>query len=318
MGFGTSIAGVLLEHPIMNAAGTCKRKDGDRGVQKLAQSAASAIVVGSITFEDRSGNEGNVYHTDADRACSFNSLGMPNRGRAFYQTHLPEMKRIAEGAGKPLIVSVAGFTPTEYAILTEVAFQGGADIVELNGGCPNVWDGGRQKQIISYDPELTAATLDAVERQVGPDARVTFKFSPADPFTIRNVAEAASQFRVLKAFVGPNTFPNAFAFLPGSRRAKPAITNRFAGFAGRAYKPIALGQVLQYRQALPERIQIIGAGGITPCSTRQRDDSSEETAPSRPAGIRLAGLTIFMRVDEMFVGLVTLTNRKKCVTFAPR
>src|SRR3989344_3127833 len=111
----------------MNAAGTCKLLED---VQRLSRSATSAIMVGSITKEERTGNEGDVYW--ADSIHSINSLGLPNRGAAYYAAHLPSMVRVAHDEGKPLFVSVAGFSPEEYAHLTEVALKGGADLVELN------------------------------------------------------------------------------------------------------------------------------------------------------------------------------------------
>ncbi|ORT94849.1 dihydroorotate dehydrogenase, partial [Frankia casuarinae] len=54
----SGLCGVSLEHPIMNAAGTCKTAED---VETFARSAVSMIVVGSITREPRSGNSGNVY-----------------------------------------------------------------------------------------------------------------------------------------------------------------------------------------------------------------------------------------------------------------
>ena len=71
MSFEVEIAGSKLEHPLMNAAGACKKVEE---VQELARSATAAIMLGSITLEPREGNSGNVYW--AGDGFSLNSLGL--------------------------------------------------------------------------------------------------------------------------------------------------------------------------------------------------------------------------------------------------
>ncbi len=253
----TEVVGIRLEHPLMNAAGTCKLLED---VEKLSHSASAVIMVGSITVEPRIGNTGDVYW--AGPMFSLNSLGLPNRGAPYYKKVLPEMVAVAHGEGKPLFVSVAGFSPEEYASLAELAFLGGADLVELNLGCPNVWQGSTQKRIACFDSALVAEVLRRVEEKVGANAKVSVKVSPfSDPFALAEVAQVIGASKLAKAVTTVNTFPNAFSY----NGAKPRITpgGGLAGFAGPAMKPIGLGQVRQLHGLLPERIQIIGVGGIT-------------------------------------------------------
>ena len=255
------IAGTYLEHPLMNAAGTCKLLEGTEGVRELARSATAAVMVGSITIEPREGNPGEVYW--ASEVFSLNSLGLPNPGKPYYRQHLPEMVAIAHRSGKPLLVNVAGFTPSEYAVLAELAFQGGADLVELNLDCPNVWQGGQQKPIACFDPQLVSEILYYVKERVGLEAKVAVKLSPfSDPFVLNEVAQMIGQSKVVKMVTTINTFPNAFSY---DERGKPRITpgGGLAGFGGPAIKPIGLGQVKQLRGMLPEHIDIVGVGGIT-------------------------------------------------------
>lgn len=259
----TEIAGIQLKHPLMNAAGTCKSLEE---VQALARSATAAIVVGSITMEPRTGNTGDVYW--AGPLYSLNSLGLPNRGMPYYQDALPKMDDVAHDAGKPLVVSVAGFSPEEYADLADFAFRGGADLVELNLGCPNVWQGGAQKRIACFDWALVAEIFGRVEEEVGADAKVSVKISPfSDPFALAEVAQVISASKLVKAVTTVNAFPNAFAYKGYGKgyESRPAIMpgGGLAGLAGPALKPIGLGQVRQLRQLLPPHIQIIGVGGIT-------------------------------------------------------
>lgn len=240
----------------MNAAGTCKLLED---VERLARSATAAIMVGSITKEPRTGNEGDVYW--AGPTYSLNSLGLPNRGAEYYAKVIPEMVRIAHGAGKPLFVSVAGFTPDEYADLASLALWKGADLIELNLGCPNVWHGKAQKRIACFDPELVDQIQERVEERVGVEARIAEKISPfSDPFSLVAIAAVIGSSKLPKAVTTTNTFANAFAW----NGAKPRITpgGGLAGFAGPAMKPIGLGQVKQLRALLPDSIKIMGVGGI--------------------------------------------------------
>lgn len=253
----TEIADIRLEHPLMNAAGTCKILED---VKKLSRSTSAAVMVGSITVEPRTGNSGDVYW--AGPMFSLNSLGLPNRGAPYYREVLPEMVAVAHGEGKPLFVSAAGFSPEEYADLAELAFRSRADLVELNLGCPNVWKGSAQKRIACFDPALVAEVLRRVEEKVGADAKISIKISPfSDPFALAEVTQVIGASKLTKAVTTVNTFPNAFSY----NGTKPRITpgGGLAGFAGPAMKPIGLGQVRQLRGLLPQHIQIIGVGGIT-------------------------------------------------------
>ncbi len=259
-----TIAGVHLEHPVMNAAGTCKLLDAGEGeidVRKLARSPVAAIMVGSITLEPRAGNSGNVYYTEP--GFSLNSLGLPNPGAGYYEKHLPEMVEIAHAAGKPLFVSVAGFNPAEYAELAELALEGGADFVELNFGCPNVWDGSRQKQITSFNQEAVYVTLHVVQERIGKNVKAGVKLSPfSDPFSLIEVAAVIGDCEMIKVVVSANTFPNAFA-ADGSGAPYITPADGLAGMAGSALKPVGLGQVKQLRNLLPPRIQLVGVGGVS-------------------------------------------------------
>ena len=286
------LMGLRLEHPLMNAAGTCKFIEE---VSQLSRSATSAIVVGSITLQERAGNSGNVYW--AGTMFSLNSLGLPNPGARYYQQHLPAMVARSHEAGKPLMVSVAGFTPEEYAELAELALDGGADGVELNLGCPNVWQGDQQKRMASFDPSLVAEILRGVEERVGVEARVAVKISPfSDPCGLVEVARVIERHGVAKAVTATNTFPNAFSY---DDSGQPIITpaGGLAGFAGPAMKPIGLGQVKQLRNVLPDHIQIIGVGGIS----RGRDIWESQRAGATAVQIATAYLERYERVFSSFL-----------------
>ncbi len=249
----TVLAGIPLEHPLLNAAGTAKSL---AEVERLARSAVSAVTVGSITLAAREGNAGEVFA--ARDAYAVNALGMPNRGAAFYRDELPRMAEVTGAAEKPLIVSVAGFSPDEYGELTALAAASGADLIELNLGCPNVWNDGTQHRIASFEPELVARSI-AASVAAGEGVPIGAKLSPlSDPTLLAEVAAALVDSGV-RFVVSCNTFPNGLALRPDGRSA---IDVEYGGVSGAAMKPIALGQVGQLRRLLPPTVDLVGAGGV--------------------------------------------------------
>lgn len=253
------LSGLKLESPVMVGAGPIKTIEQ---VKEIAESDSSAIIVGSITIESRSGNPGNTYFTNSDASFSINSKGLPNPGLKYYKENLPQMAQIAHDSGKPLIVSIAGFSPQEYAILSEEVMKSGADGQEINLGCPNVWKDGVQKRIVSFDEDLTGETLRKVEEAVGSEAWTAIKVSPySDPVLLEAIARIINHSELINAVTTTNTFPNAFCF---DDTNEPAITfgSGLGGLAGGFLKPIGMGQVKQFREVLYPSIAVIGVGGI--------------------------------------------------------
>jgi dihydroorotate dehydrogenase (fumarate) len=245
----------------MNAAGTCKSIED---VRRLAPAAVSAIVVGSGTILERTGNSGQVYQKDPANRFSLNSLGLPNPGQGYYKENLPQMVEIAHYRGRVLIFSVAGFSELDYVHLACAGYKAGVDLVELNLGCPNVWGKEGQKPIASFNSELTAEIIARCSDTTG--KKFAVKLSPySDPTMLERVAEIIARSRAVAVVTTTNTFPNAFGF---DGKGKPLIQftgqseGSLAGLGGPAMKPIGLGQVKQFRKLLPDSIQIIGVGGI--------------------------------------------------------
>lgn len=255
---GCVIGRVMVNPALYNGAGTVKKVED---VQEMARSNSGAILVGSITVAERTGNTGQVFWVGP--TGSLNSLGIPNGGIPYYRKHLPEMVRIAHDAGKPLFVSVAGFKPKEFGELCDVVANSDADGVELNFGCPNIWDSGEQKGIFSFYPDLIGQALEYARKTAGDSLIMMAKVSPySNPLQLKEVAEVINAHGVIHAITTTNTFPNAYG---EDQSGKSLITpgGGLAGFAGPGLKYIALGQVKQWRAALPPSIGVIGVGGIS-------------------------------------------------------
>lgn len=269
MDLHTMVGDIRLEHPIMNAAGPrCKTLEE---IEQLTHTPVAAVMVGSITVEHRPGNQGEVYWSDPTDGFSLNSLGLPNGGLPYYrrsQRALHDMIALSHANGKPFFVSIAGFTPDEYGLLAGEVCWSHADLMEINLGCPNVWEGGKQKRIASFDPGLVEKILQAVGKAVtGHHTRVAVKVSPySDPVLLDEVASVIATpwpLMTISAVTVCNTFPNGFAYREDGKSAiSPQFSNGLAGMAGQAFKTIALGQVIQWRNLLLPSIDVIGVGGI--------------------------------------------------------
>ncbi|RJQ14040.1 dihydroorotate dehydrogenase [Candidatus Parcubacteria bacterium] len=243
---------------LSNGAGMIKKLED---VREMALSAAGAIVVGSITLKDRPGNTGNTFWVG--QTGSINSLGIPNPGKEYYRQNIHLMVGVAHAHGKKLIVNVAGFQPNEFGELALLAFDCGADAVELNFGCPNIWDDGTQKGIISFYPDVLGESLEAVRRAVGVGSNIIAKVSPfSNPIQLKEIGGVIVSSGIVSAITAINTFPNAYGEYENGR---PVIDpgGGLGGFAGAGLKHIALGQVKQWRALLPPEIAIIGVGGIS-------------------------------------------------------
>ncbi len=247
------VGGVTLEQPIMIGAGVCKTPSATWPWLQIAP-----VVSGSYTLEGRTANDGSALFyptTETEflhQGYGLNSFGMPNPGE---ESAVKEVALYGETA-QPLIISVAGFSVTEYVAGYQHVARSGAKAKEGNFGCPNTAD---HRDIMSFDPESLGEVFHQL-RQAKLKLPFWAKFSPySNPAELRRVAAVVNEYSdVVRAVVTCNTFPNAYA-------GKGAISpnSGLAGMSGKALKPIALGQVFQFRRELKPEIDVIGVGGIT-------------------------------------------------------
>src|SRR3989442_9201839 len=111
----TTIAGVPLSFCAMNTAGVYATAEE---LQALSRSRAGAVVMKSATVHP-------FVHAE------FRSLHNPG-----YDRLLPLVRELGGMGGKPLVASIAGATPEEYALLARAFAEAGAALIELNLGDP--------------------------------------------------------------------------------------------------------------------------------------------------------------------------------------
>jgi dihydroorotate dehydrogenase (fumarate) len=114
----TTLAGILFPSCLMNASGAWSGTHEE--LRELAASATGAVVIKTTTTQAR--------------VAEVQGCGIENPGQPYYLAVLSELRT----AGKPIVGSVAGFTPAEYVALAQAYAQAGVQMVELNLSDPMV------------------------------------------------------------------------------------------------------------------------------------------------------------------------------------
>ena len=159
----TTLCGIELQHPIINASGTfdaiaARRAFGDAVIDRFP---FSAYVSKTITPAPRVGNP--PPRLWEEPAAMVNSIGLPNKGLdGFLGSDLPVLAELPV----PLIVSVMATSVEQFAPLVEaVAARDEVAGLELNVSCPNVHSG----LIVGEEPGETSALIERVfEGATGP------------------------------------------------------------------------------------------------------------------------------------------------------
>ena len=131
IGLATGFSGgIQLDNPLINGSGTLDALlAGTLGL--------GAFVSKTVTLNPREGNPPpRIAETPSGM---INSIGLANPGVEGFCDHT--LPRLAE-LGPPLIVSVGGWSPHEYAVaVARIAENPSVRAIELNVSCPNVESG---------------------------------------------------------------------------------------------------------------------------------------------------------------------------------
>jgi dihydroorotate dehydrogenase (NAD+) catalytic subunit len=245
-----------LEHPLVDASGTfdlleyARRSGGDF----FADFPYAAYVPKTVTSEARTGNPApRVTETPAGM---INAIGLENPGIAAWIDGLPEWAALR----RPVIVSVGGNTPQQYADVVRAleahlasALPGAApriEAYELNVSCPNVTSGLQ----IGADPAATAAVVGACRAET-----TRFLLAKLTP----NVSDITLAARAaVEAGADGLSLVNTFkAMVLDHQTLRPFLGNRTGGLCGPAIRPIALRMVAEVAEALPG-VPLVGMGGV--------------------------------------------------------
>lgn len=248
--------------PITNASGP--KSVTYEELERIARSAAGAIVTKSMTHCPRQGNPEPRLRAHLDNKLgSLNSMGLPNLGYQAYAKFIPKLKEF----GKPVIASIASATcahklsPIEqYREIAIALEKAGADAIELNLSCPNLED-----VPIAMDPPSVRAVLESVTRAV--KIPVGVKLAPYNnvPKLFEEIAQTLLDFEI--AYVATiNSEPLTLDIDVKTRTKVIRPHDGFGGLGGPAVLPIALAEVHRFYKFFQKHnapIAVWGVGGIT-------------------------------------------------------
>ncbi len=277
-----TLCGVRLPNPFVLASGILGTSD--TLLEKAARLGAGAVTAKSAGLHPRTGHA-NPIVVDWG-AGLINAVGLPNPGARREAELLAAAKARLAPLGVPLIASIFGGTPDEFAEVARIVLEAEPDILELNISCPNVHD--------EYGEPFAASCAGAVSvvEAVRPVCSVPLfvKLAPNVP----NVGRIAADVVAAGAdgITAVNTMPGMVIDVESGR---PVLTNRSGGLSGPALKPIAVRCVYEIAQAVPG-VPIIGTGGVT----TGRDAAEMIMAGAWAVGV---GSAVYYRGLEVFHSL---------------
>lgn len=241
----TRLGPLTLANPITTASGCFA--SGPEIDRFFDISQLGSLVVKSITLEPR---EGLPTPRMAETASGMlNAIGLQNPGvDRWLGKDLPWL----QGKGVPVIVSIAGKTVEDYReVARRLRGRAGIVAVEVNISCPNVED---RNIVFACKPGPSSAVLEAVRAEL--DVPLFAKLTP----DVTDVVEIAHAVREAGA-TGVSLINTLLGMAIDPDTGRPRLANTMGGLSGPAIKPVAIRNVYQVHQALPD-LPIIGMGGI--------------------------------------------------------
>lgn len=217
---------------LLNASGCLDGLTAPATVERL-----DAFVTKTVTPEPREGNPP-VRIAETEYGM-LNAIGLANPGRErFIAEVLPRLREL----GRPIWVSIGGFTAAEYAETCQQLARDDVACIELNLSCPNV------DEAPEGAAEIVAACRERSEKPL------YAKLSPHAwdlAETVRAVeAAGADGISLVNTLRGVALDPNL----------RPTLARGAGGYSGPALKPVALAAVRAAREAT--RLPIVGMGGV--------------------------------------------------------
>ena len=238
-----TIAGVMLNNPVMTASGTFG--SGMEYSDFVDLNRLGAVVTKGVANVPWPGNP--TPRVAETYGGMLNAIGLQNPGiDVFVERDIPFLQKY----DTKIIVNVCGKTVEDYLEVVERLADEPVDMLEINVSCPNVKEGAiafGQKADCLYD--ITSRIKNVAKQPV------IMKLSPnvTDITEMAKAAEAAGADAISLI----NTITGMKIDI---HRRKFALANKTGGLSGPAIKPVAVRMVYQAAHAV--KIPIIGMGGI--------------------------------------------------------
>lgn len=268
--------GIKLENPFMLASGILD--ENGYTVKRILESGAGAAVTKSIGSIERRGFEPPVVYSDNN--FTINAIGLSNPGIENYENEI----RIALESGRPVIGSIFGQTPEEFANLAKKMESYGASAVELNLSCPHVNGYGME---VGSDPELVSAIVSEVKSKI--NIPVYAKLSPntSDMIKQANAASECDGYVLINTLKAMKIDINARA---------PVLSNSYGGLSGKSIKPVGIRYVYEVKKET--RKTVIGVGGINTLEDALEYIMAGASAVQIGSAISTRGISIFRELSN--------------------
>lgn len=245
--FSTTLGGAWFPAPLFTASGCAS--SGKELAQFFPLREIGAVVTKSIMLKPRTGRP--TPRMAETPSGMLNSIGLQGPG---IDTFLIEDIPWLASQGARIIVSIAGETAEEYAVLArKIRGVSGISALEVNISCPNVENRGL---VFACDPNSASEVVKSVRGIIGGDLPILAKLTP----DVTNIAQIAGS--VINAGAdGIAMINTVLGMVINTDTMKPHLGGRTGGLSGPAIRPIAVRAIYQVREALPN-VSILGMGGV--------------------------------------------------------
>ena len=278
------VAGLRLPNPTLLASGFL----GETGASLIRswKAGAGGVVTKSISREPRQGYP-NPTIFEADGSL-LNAVGLPNPGIAAYEAEA----RKAVAAGVPVVGSVFGSTPDDYAEAAAALERFGAEAIEMNLSCPHVEGTGSE---IAESEDAVRAYVRAVKGRT--HVPVFAKLSP----NVSGIAKyaAAAEDAGADGITAINTL-KAMAIAPELRM--PVLAHKTGGLSGPAVKPVGVRCVYEIHAAVD--VPVLGVGGISTGRDALEYILAGASAVQIGTAVMTRGIEVFAKVSREIAGFL--------------
>lgn len=298
------LGGMHLRTPLVLASGiwgSCAET-----LVRAARAGAGAVTSKSCSVTPRTGHPNPTVLAWGHGLI--NAVGLSNPGAEAELAILTQAKAGLAPLGAPLIASVFGGSPAEFAQAAAIVAASDPDLIELNISCPNVES--EYGRPFALDPQAAAQVTACVRTAF--TGRLFVKLSPNAPDLIavaRAVADAGADGLTAVNTLGPGMMLDIHA-------RRPVLANRVGGVSGPALHPIAVRCVYDLSRAVD--LPIIGTGGVCSGADAIRMVMAGATAVGVGSALCQEGAAVFGRIlDEMAVimaceGIASLDEIRGC------
>jgi dihydroorotate dehydrogenase (NAD+) catalytic subunit len=206
-----------------------------------------AITVKSMTLEPRQGLP--APRMAETPAGMLNAIGLQNPG---VDTWRERDLAWLQGKGAKVIASIAGGSVEEFRdVARKLRRATGVIAIEVNLSCPNVE---HRDLVFACHAGSSAEVISAVAREADVPVFAKLTSDVTDVVEVaRSVVDAGAKgLTLINTLLGMSIDPET---------GRPGLSNGYGGLSGPAIRPVAVRNVHQVHQAMPE-VPIIGTGGV--------------------------------------------------------